>query len=131
MPTERAIMAVAEHLCAQPAAGGGAEAIRSTLSAAIEEAATHQKRPALRCVCRVGDGRAAPIDEPAQRGRSAAKEWPEDWIESKLRRQALYERRREEEAVRRDRRRRSLRGPGAQREFRAGESDGHTSTQGG
>ena len=72
---------VAEHLCAQPAAGGGAGAVLSALSAAVEEAATHQKRPALPCVCGVGDGGAAPIDEPAQRGRRAAKDWPEDRIE--------------------------------------------------
>ena len=39
MPSERAVMAVAEHLRAQPA-GGDAEAIRSALSAAVEEAAT-------------------------------------------------------------------------------------------
>ena len=98
---------------------------------AVEEAATHQKRPALRCVCGVGDGDAAPIDEPVQRGRRAAKDWPEDRVEGKLRRQGLYERRREEEVVRRDRRGRSLRGPSAQRDFRAGESDEHSSTRGG
>ena len=70
MPSERAIMAVAEHLRAQPAAGGDAEAVRSTLSSAVEEAATHQKRPALRGVRGVGDGGAAPV----QRGRRAAKD---------------------------------------------------------
>ena len=37
-------MAVAEHLCAQPTAGGDTEAVRRALSAAIEEAVTHQKR---------------------------------------------------------------------------------------
>ena len=88
MPPERAVMA--EHLCAQPAAGGDAGAVRSALSAAVVEAATHQKRPALRCVCWVGDGGATPSDEPAQRGRRAAKEWPEDRIEGKLRHQVLY-----------------------------------------
>ena len=53
-------MAVAEHLRAQPAAGGDAEAVRSALSVAEEEATTHQKRPALRCACVVGDGGAVP-----------------------------------------------------------------------
>ena len=69
-------------------------------------------------------------DEPAQRGRRAAKDWPEGRVEVKLRRQGLYKRRREEEVVRRDRRRRGLRDSTAQREFRAGESDENTSTRG-
>ena len=60
VPPERAVMAVAEHLRAQPAAGGDAEAVRSALSAAEEEATTHQKRPALRCALVVGDGGAVP-----------------------------------------------------------------------
>ena len=99
MPPKLAIMAVAKHLCAQPATGWDAEAFRSALSAAIEETATHQKRPGLRGVCGVGDGGVAPMDEPAQRGHRAAKDWPEDRIEGKLRRQALYECLREEEFV--------------------------------
>ena len=70
MPSERAIMAVAEHLRAQPVAGGDAEAVRSALASAVEEVATHQKRPALRGVRGVGDGGAAPV----QRGRRAAKD---------------------------------------------------------
>ena len=88
-------MAVAEHQCAQPVAGGDAEAIRTALCAAVEEGV------------RVGDGGSVPIDEPAQRGRRARKEWPEVRIEGKLRRQALYERRRGEEVIRRDRLRRA------------------------
>ena len=88
------------------------------------------ERPALRCVRGVSDGGAAPIDEPAQRGRRAAKDWPEDRIDGKLRRQALHERRREDEVVRRERLR-SLSGPRAQREFRAGKSAKHTSARGG
>ena len=100
MPPERAMMAVAEHLCAQPAAGGDAEAIRSALSAAEDEAKrTRNVPPGTRfwCTCGVVDGGSVPIDEPAQRGPSAAKDWPEDRVEDKLRRQGLYERRREEE----------------------------------
>ena len=46
VPPERAVMAVAERLHAQVAAGGNAEAARSALSATVEESTTHQKRPA-------------------------------------------------------------------------------------
>ena len=77
-PKMRAVMAVAEHLCAQPAAGGDAEAVRSARSATLEEAVTHQKRSALRHACGVGDGGAVQINEPAQRGRRAATDWPEE-----------------------------------------------------
>ena len=62
---------VAAHLRAQPVAGGDAEAVSSTLSSAVKEATIHQKHPALWHACRVGDRRAVPIDEPAQRGRRA------------------------------------------------------------
>ena len=48
-----------------------AEAVSSTLSSAVKEATIHQKHPALWHACRVGDRRAVPIDEPAQRGRRA------------------------------------------------------------
>ena len=78
VPPERAVIAVAEHLCAQPAAGGDAEAVRSARSATLEEAVTHQKRSALRHACGVGDGGAVQINEPAQRGRRAATDWPEE-----------------------------------------------------
>ena len=40
---------VAKHLRAQPAAGGDAEAVRSALFSAVEEATAHQKHPALPC----------------------------------------------------------------------------------
>ena len=35
MPPEGAVMAVAEHLCAQPAAGGDAEAVRSCVAVVL------------------------------------------------------------------------------------------------
>ena len=71
---KRAVMAVEEHLCAQPAAGGYAEVVRSARSAAVEEATKHQKRPAPLYACRVSDGGTVPIDEPAQRGIRAVKD---------------------------------------------------------
>ena len=75
-----------------------AEAARA-LFAAVGEATTHQKleRPALRCVCGVGDGgggpgrradRACPARPPNSEGFRS--------VEGQPRRQGLYERRREE-----------------------------------
>ena len=126
MPPERAVMAVAEHLCPPPAAGTarrlrGCRGVHSALSAAVKEAATHQKLPSLRGVCGVGDWGATPIDEPAQRCSSAANDWPQDQIDGKLRRHALHERRREKDVVRQDWLRRSQCGASAQREFLAAE----------
>ena len=103
VPLDWAVMAVAGHMGAQPAAGGDAEAVRSALFAAVEEATPHKKRPALRCACGAGDKRAVAIDGPALRGRRAAKDRPEDRVEVQLRCQQCqgpYERRREEEVVR-------------------------------
>ena len=44
-----AIVALAQPLCTQPAAGGDAEAISLTLSTAVQGHTPHQKRPAFRC----------------------------------------------------------------------------------
>ena len=46
VPPERDVLALAEHQRTQPAACGDAEPLRFALPAAIEEAATYQKRPA-------------------------------------------------------------------------------------
>ena len=83
-----------------------------------------------RCACRVDDRGAVQIDEPAKGGRRTATNVPEDRVAVQLRCQGLDERRGEEEVVRGHRRKRSLSGPSAQQEFRASESDEHTSTGG-
>ena len=64
---------MAKHLRAQPAAGGNAEAVRLALPTTIQEAATHQKRPAFGRAGGAPDGRAEPVDERAnRRGRGPA-----------------------------------------------------------
>ena len=124
---ERTVVAAVEHLCAQPAAGGDAKAVRSALSAAT----THQKRPALRYVCGAGDGgnradrRACPMRPPRREG--LARRPCRGQLEAPSQRSEGTSAR---GRVRRDRRRRGLRGPSAQQEFRAGESVEHTSTRG-
>ena len=50
--SRQAVMALAKHLRARAAAGGDAEAARLTLSATIQESATYQGRPAIRCAGR-------------------------------------------------------------------------------
>ena len=75
-------MALAEHLLEQPAAGGDAEAVRSALPAAVEKATTHKKRPDHWCVRWVGEPGAVPIDEPAKRGRRAAPDPLDAWVEA-------------------------------------------------
>ena len=82
---ERAVVALAEHLCAQPSAGGDAEAVRLTLPAAVQQAATHQERPALRCAGGSNDGRAKSIHEPAERRRRAAHDGPENLVDGQPR----------------------------------------------
>ena len=47
---ERAVVALAEHLRPQPATGGDAESVSLALPAAVQQAAAHQERPALRSV---------------------------------------------------------------------------------
>jgi len=69
---ERAIVALAKNLRAQPAAGGDAEAVRLTLPAAVQEAATHQECPALRSAGGLDDGGTNPVHELAERRRRAA-----------------------------------------------------------
>ena len=80
---QRAIMALAQHLCAQPAAGGDAEAITGslTLIAAVQELAPHQQRPAFRCASRIGDGPIEPVDELTERRCSTAQDGPEDRVD--------------------------------------------------
>ena len=51
-------MALAEHLCAQPTAGGDAEAVSLTLPAAVQQAASHS-----------GTRNAQPFGPAAARGR--------------------------------------------------------------
>ena len=81
--TQSAIMAPAQNLCAQPATGGDAEAISLTLSAAVQEPAPHQERPAFRCAnkIRVCDGLSEPVDELTERRCHTAQDGPEDSID--------------------------------------------------
>ena len=45
---KRAVVALAEHLCLQPAASGNTESVGLALPAAVQETTSHQERPALR-----------------------------------------------------------------------------------
>ena len=93
MPPEWAVVALAEQLRAQPAAGGDAEPVCLALAAAIEKAATYQKRPIPRRVRAINEGRSVPGDERTQGRRRAAHDRPEERVVGELLRQSLDERR--------------------------------------
>ena len=88
---ERAVVALAEHLCAQPTAGRDAEAVRLTLPAAVQQAAAYQERPTLRSADGLDEGYAKPVHELAERCRRAAHDGPKNRVDGQLRRQGLDE----------------------------------------
>ena len=89
MSPELAVVTLAEHLCAQPAACGDAEPIYLALAAAIEEAASYRTRPTPRRVREMDEGRSMPVDERAQGLRRAEQYRPEACVGSELLSQCL------------------------------------------
>jgi hypothetical protein len=101
MTSQRAVVALAKHLCAQAAACGDAEAVRLTLSATIQESKTYQEHPALpsRRSGRVDDGVAKPIEELAECCCLAPDEGLEVRVGREFRCQALHKRGRAKKGV--------------------------------
>ena len=88
-------MAFAKHLRAQPAACGDAEPVRLALAAAIEEAATYQKRPIPGRVRAINERRSVLVDEFTQNRRSTSHYRPEERVVGEL----LGERKRSSEGT--------------------------------
>ena len=93
VPPERAVVELAEHLDAQ-------SAVRLALAAAIEKAATYQKRPTPRRGRAINEGRSVPVDERTQGRRRAAHDRPEERVVGELLGECLDEGRGEKEVVR-------------------------------
>jgi hypothetical protein len=108
---ERSVVALAEHLRPQPATGGGAESVSLALPAAVQQAAAHQERPALRSVGGGGEGCAAPIHERAKRCRRAAHDGPKNRVDGQLRRPGSGRTSRKEEGIGGDLRESAATGP--------------------
>ena len=92
---ERAVMALAEHLRAQPGTQWDTQAVGYALPATVQQTATDQERPSLRSNggAVAGDRPAETIHEPAERSGSAVHDGPKNRVDDQRRRQGLDERR--------------------------------------